>query len=65
MGHNATETVYIFDCPVHGLREGVLCFRAFIDENKDRWKKYEIERKELQFEDGELEAFLERRLLYA
>ena len=26
-----------FECPIHGLELGVFCFRAFSEENKDRW----------------------------
>ena len=26
-----------FECPIHGLELGAYCFRAFQEENKDRW----------------------------
>lgn len=52
------STCYIFNCPVHGYREGVLCFRAFAEENRYRWQKYVEKYEEVKFGKGELDSFL-------
>lgn len=31
--------MYVFDCPIHGIETEVFCFRAFDENNIDRWKK--------------------------
>jgi len=58
------STAYVFDCPVHGRESGVFCFRAFAPENKKRWKKLQIESKEVFLSDEErneeLDALLKR-----
>lgn len=51
--------ICIFDCPIHGPEDGILCFRAFSDEYKSRWKKYEQTLKEIPFENDELDLHLE------
>lgn len=28
---------WVFDCPLHGMEFQVFCFRAFDDNNIDRW----------------------------
>lgn len=52
------DVQYVFDCPVHGHRAGVLCFRAFSKEHRDRWEKHVVETEEVEFEIGELDTFL-------
>ena len=55
------QQIYIFDCPEHGDEQSVFCFRAFAEENKHRWGKYEITLYRKDFEDdGELDSFLDR-----
>jgi len=39
---------WIFDCPMHGWEQGVYCFRAFDENNVDRWKKMWVLRDEIE-----------------
>lgn len=47
------RTIYVFDCPYHGEEEVIFCFRAFNPDNKHRWKKLEVRRKEVPLGDKE------------
>jgi hypothetical protein len=38
-----SKNVWMFDCPLHGLEEQVLCFRAYDIELVDRWKLFRLE----------------------
>ena len=51
------QTVYIFDCPVHGEETELLCFRAFDEKNKSCWHKHHVTSIEIEFEIGEFERF--------
>lgn len=51
-----SDVVYVFDCPYHGREGNVLCFRAFEQKNRGRWKKFQIEEKEVPLSDEELNA---------
>lgn len=31
------DKLLVFRCPFHGLESGALCWRAFQEENKDKW----------------------------
>lgn len=48
------STLYVFDCPVHGYEEQVLCFRAFDKNLQDRWKKYTVEFKIQYISESEI-----------
>jgi hypothetical protein len=50
---------YVFNCPVHGNSRGVLCFRAFAKENQHLWQKYIVEYEKAEFDEGELDSFLD------
>jgi len=52
------NAAYVFDCPWHGRESGVFCFRAFERENRSRWKKLQIDGKEIALPDKELNALL-------
>lgn len=52
------RTIYVFDCPYHGEEEVMFCFRAFNADNKHRWKKLEVRRKELPLGDKERDKML-------
>lgn len=53
-----SHLVYVFDCPYHGEERGVFCFRAFERENSNRWKKLQVESKELPLSEKELDAVI-------
>ena len=50
--------IYIFNCPKHGPEMMVYCFRAFGEENKSLWEKYQVRFQKVDFEPRELERFL-------
>jgi hypothetical protein len=53
------NTQLVFDCPIHGMELQVLCWRAFQDENLDRWRKYEVSYNEVAMSNQEKEQLLE------
>ena len=54
-----TENItHIFNCPAHGSEADVFCFRAFQDENVDRWKKYSVTYSEIHQDISEKIQFL-------
>jgi len=36
------KIVYVFDCPVHGERSEVFCFRAGDPALRGRWRRYNV-----------------------
>lgn len=41
------KIVYVFDCPVHGERSELFCFRAGDPKLISRWRRYEVTRVQL------------------
>lgn len=52
------QTVWRFDCPVHGEESGAYCFRAFEPRNKHLWHKYRIVKAKAEFSEGERDEML-------
>ncbi len=42
------RTNWIFECPIHGIEEGLLCYEAYKDENVERWIFVEYAPKKLR-----------------
>lgn len=53
-------TIYVFDCPVHGEEQNILCWRAFQEDNKHLWKKYEVQQTQVDFPEAELAIMFEQ-----
>lgn len=53
-----SNTIYVFECPVHGGEIEVFCFRAFLKENRNGWKKLKTTYVPVAFDDGELDKML-------
>ena len=54
--------VWIFDCPIHGMQNQVLCFRAHDEANVDRWGKYRVVHTPIETTKAEREQW-QRELL--
>jgi hypothetical protein len=52
---DSQNIVYSFDCPWHGPETAAFCWRAFSDDMLHRWRKFEITRVPVRWEQVELE----------